>query len=106
MNYYAVKSQMLCVVFVSMNIMIKLFQIYIKTGNKYYRRILVIIEEHISLIQESRSIYLGHVSQSAGSAAETKRSIANFFSVNSISLNNLVSIGCDGTNVNIGRKKV
>ena len=60
---------------------------------------------HISLIQEPGSVYLGHVSLSAGFTDEIKRGIVNFFSVNNMSLKNLVFSGCDGTNVNTGRNK-
>jgi len=75
-----------------------------KKGNifgKYYRR--RISEEHVSLIEEPGSTYIGHISPSNGSAAEIKRGIVDYFSANNISLSNLVAIGCDGTNVNTGR---
>jgi len=75
--------------------------INIKEGTKYYRR--TITEEHVSLIEEPESRYLGHISPSTGSAIEIKRSIMNYLSVNNISVDKLVAMGCDGTNVNTGQ---
>jgi hypothetical protein len=74
-----------------------------KVGTKYYRR--AVTEEHVSLIEEPGSRYLGHISPSAGSAMEIKRSIVEYFSANNISVDKFVAIGCDGTNVNTGRNK-
>src|SRR6218665_1653138 len=43
----------------------------VKEGQKYYRR--VVSEEHLSLVQEPGSIYVGHVSPTAGSALQIKK---------------------------------
>lgn len=74
----------------------------IKDGSKFYRQ--TTMEEHISLIQEPDSLYLGHLSPAGSSAKEIKDSIANFIATKNINIEKLVSIGCDGTLVNTGRK--
>jgi len=74
-----------------------------KEGSKYYRR--TIVEEHVSLIEEPGSKYIGHISPCGGSATKIKQSIMNHFTTNNISVDKLVAIGCDGTNVNTGRNK-
>uniref|UniRef100_A0A6P7F767 Uncharacterized protein LOC114325406 n=1 Tax=Diabrotica virgifera virgifera TaxID=50390 RepID=A0A6P7F767_DIAVI len=56
-----------------------------------------IVEEHISLIQEPDSKYLGHVSPISGTAANILDAFNNFFQISSISLDSLEVIGCDGT---------
>jgi hypothetical protein len=75
--------------------------INIKEDTKYYRR--TITEEHVSLIEEPGSRYLGHISPSTSSAKEIMRCIINYFSTSNISVDKLVAIGCDGTNVNTGQ---
>ena len=57
-----------------------------KEGSKFYRR--TITEEHISLIQEPESTYLGHLSPAGSSAKEIKDSIANFIATSNITLRN------------------
>lgn len=74
----------------------------IKDGSSFYRQ--TTSEEHISLIQEPDSLYLGHLSPAGSSAKEIKDSIANFIATKDINIKKLVSIGCDGTVVNTGRK--
>ena len=71
-----------------------------KEGTKYYRQI--ITEEHISLIQEPESKYIGHATPTNGSALQIKNSIINFLETNNIVTSNIVAIGCDGTVVNTG----
>lgn len=71
-----------------------------KERTKYYRQI--ITEEHISLIQEPESKYIGHATPTNGSALQIKNSIINFLETNNIVTSNIVAIGCDGTVVNTG----
>jgi hypothetical protein len=76
----------------------------IQEGGKYYRR--TVTEEHYSLIQEPGSSYLGHVTPNSGTAKEIKTSITAFLSlniINNIAADELVAVGCDGTNVNTGK---
>lgn len=61
-----------------------------------------ITEEHITLIEEPYSIFLGHISPSSGSSANIKNAIIDFFNENQTSLDNVLAIGADGTNVNTG----
>jgi hypothetical protein len=59
-------------------------------------------EEHVSLIQEPGSVFIGHVSPSSGTASSMLTSILQFLEVESIGTDHLRAIGCDGTNVNTG----
>jgi len=72
-----------------------------KKGNKYYRE--TIIEEHICLIQQPQSRYIGHVSPQSGSAKDVTQSIVKFLTENNIDLSKIIALGCDGTNVNTGK---
>ena len=67
----------------------------LKKGTKHYRQ--TITEEHVSLIEEPESKYLGHISPSTGTAQEVKRGIIEYLSANNISVDKLVAMGCDGT---------
>lgn len=68
---------------------------------KKYRK--TIVEEHITLIQEPGSKYLGHVTPTSGTANNITKSITDYLTENGISVDNIVAVGCDGTNVNTGR---
>lgn len=72
-----------------------------RAGGRLHRQ--TITEEHISLIREPESSYLGHLTPTAGTAVEIKNSIVKFIASNNIDIEQLVAIGCDGTNVNTGR---
>ncbi|GBO46205.1 hypothetical protein AVEN_111662-1 [Araneus ventricosus] len=61
-------------------------------------------EEHYTLVNEPNSVYIGHVTAATGGAKAIKEAVLNFFVSNNIQLNGLTVIGCDGTNVNTGRK--
>jgi len=75
-------------------------RVQLKKGTKYYAR--TISEEHITLVCEPGSQYLGHVTPSGGDAKNIQKSIVKFLSKNDIDTRQLVAIGCDGTNVNTG----
>jgi len=79
----------------------KITLINVQKGLKYYRQ--TVIEEHISMIEEPGSKYIGHVAPASGSAKDIKGSIVNFLEKNDFSFADLVAVGCDGTNVNTGR---
>lgn len=72
-----------------------------KRDGKYY--IEHIVEEHISLIKEPDSKYLGYITPTAGTAKCIEKEIINFFLTENVSLDHLTAIGCDGTNVNVGK---
>lgn len=67
--------------------------------NKYYKT--TISEEHIVLVSEPKSKYMGHISVSLGSAEEISKTMLDFLNKN-VDLDNLVAVGCDGTAVNTG----
>ena len=73
-----------------------------EVGGKLHRR--SIVEEHIVLLQEPDSQYLGHIAPVRGSAECIKQGILAFFAERSVSMECLVAIGCDGTAVNTGHK--
>ena len=62
----------------------------------------VVKEEHISLIQEPGSNYIGHVSPQSGKASDISSSIISHLSEQNISLDEFVMVGCDGTAINTG----
>ena len=67
-----------------------------------YKR--TVIEEHVVLVQEPESHYVGHFTPASGSAAAITSGMFNFLQTNSISTDDIVAVGCDGTAVNTGRK--
>lgn len=76
--------------------------IQVKAGGRFHRKI--VVEEHISLIKEPDSMYLGHISPSCGTADSIKKSIIDFFERKTLNVEKLVVVGCDGTAVNTGRQ--
>lgn len=74
---------------------------YISLGSKLHRK--VVVEEHIALVKEPGSEYLGHVSPTTGSAKDIKDCLLAFLE-DKVDTSSLVAIGCDGTVVNTGRK--
>lgn len=70
--------------------------------NVKHRR--TVVEEHIVLVQEPESQYMGHFTPASGSATAITSGIINFLETNNISTDDIVAIGCDGTAVNTGRK--
>jgi len=64
----------------------------------------VVLEEHIVLLEEPGSKYLGHIAPISGNAKSIKSTMTDFFERNNMNLDNLTVIGCDGTAVNTGHK--
>lgn len=62
-----------------------------------------IIEEHIVLVSEPGSKYLGHITPITGSSQNVKKSLVNFIEKN-IDITKMLVIGCDGAVVNTGLK--
>lgn len=73
-----------------------------KEGSKTYKRI--VIEEHVTIVQEPDSNYVCHVTPITGSARNITATMMDFFHTNNVNTDNVVVIGCDGTAVNTGSK--
>ena len=57
-------------------------------------------EEHVVLVQEPQSKYLGHITPESGSSSCIQSSIFSYLNSNNIEISDLVAIGSDGTVVN------
>lgn len=75
--------------------------IMVKEGDTISRK--TTTEEHIVLVSEPGSVYLGHITPSSGSAQNIKRGLLEFLEKN-IDISEVQAIGCDGTAVNTGYK--
>ena len=73
-----------------------------KQGSKMYKKL--ITEEHVTLVQEPGSHYIGHITPISGSARNIAATMMDFFSERDIDLKDIIAIGCDGTAVNTGSK--
>ena len=73
-----------------------------KKGTKLYTK--VVSEEHVSLIGEPNSRFLGHVTPKSGTEKDIADSILQFLEdrEHNKQLLNFTAIGCDGTIVNTG----
>jgi len=76
--------------------------IYEDLDGKKHRKL--IVKEHISLVQEPGSKYLGPVTPERGTPLSIKESIITFIEDSDIDVENILAIGCDGTVVNTGNK--
>lgn len=63
-----------------------------------------IVQEHISLLKEPGSEYMGHISLTSGKATIISQNIAEFLETKNIDCDKLIVVGCDGTVVNTGSK--
>jgi hypothetical protein len=73
-----------------------------KVGTTTYKKL--VTEEHVVLVQEPGSNYIGHVTPITGSARNISATIMDHFASKNIITDNIVAIGCDGTAVNTGPK--
>jgi len=73
-----------------------------KIGDRYHRK--EVLEEHISILAEPGSIYLGHTTPSNGTAKETFTSLKTLLECQGWNLDSVICIGCDGTATNTGWK--
>lgn len=73
-----------------------------KIGNLYHRK--EVLEEHISVLAEPGSIYLGHARACRGTAKGILTSITALFEEICFNLDNVICVGCDGTTTNTGWK--
>lgn len=63
-----------------------------------------ITEEHISIISEPDSEYIGHLAIDSGKATTIEKNISDFLNLRYEFQSSLLAVGCDGTAVNTGRK--
>jgi len=75
-------------------------RVNVKQGKKYYAK--TITEEHVTLVQEPKSVYLGHITPSSGCSKTIANDINDFHHNRNINTDDLRAVGCDGTNVNTG----
>lgn len=73
-----------------------------KIGNRYHRK--EVLEEHISILVEPGSIYLGHTAPSRGTAKGILSSITTLLEKQGCNLHDVICVGCDGTATNTGWK--
>lgn len=73
-----------------------------KRGNKMYST--RVKEEHIVILTEPGSTYIGHVTPTTGKAVDIAESITSYLSSSSVDHEKVIAIGCDGTAVNTGAK--
>jgi hypothetical protein len=64
----------------------------------------VIVEEHVALVQEPGSSYVGHITPASGSSSSIQAAIVTLMQENNIDMQHLLTVGCDGTAVNTGKK--
>lgn len=64
----------------------------------------IIVEEHLSLVKEPGSEYLGHLSLPNGKAEIVSKKLKEFFDEKRIDTSKVTVIGSDGTVVNTGSK--
>lgn len=61
--------------------------------------------EHIAIVMEPNTKYMGHISPTDGKGITTTNTLLDFFKGKSYGLDNLIGIGSDGPNVNTGNDK-
>lgn len=70
-------------------------------GGKRYRK--VVVEEHISVLKEPGSLYVGYTTPLHGTARGIEMSISALLKSKVICSDELAAIGCDGTSTNTGK---
>lgn len=73
----------------------------VSKGNKKYRK--VVVEEHISVLKELGSLYVGYATPLQGTANSIERAINALLKSNKICIDDILAIGCDGTVTNTGK---
>lgn len=69
-----------------------------------FGRVRKVVQDHISMVREPRSLFLSHVTVDEGGARCLADTIWNRLLDKNIDTTTIKAIGCDGTNVNVGRK--
>ncbi|XP_036340639.1 uncharacterized protein LOC118750006 [Rhagoletis pomonella] len=67
-------------------------------------RTMLLREEHITILKEPDSKFIGYVSPKEGTGEAIQQAIVSFLNTQKYCLNELVAISCDGTAVNTGYK--
>ncbi|GBO05438.1 hypothetical protein AVEN_233852-1 [Araneus ventricosus] len=62
-----------------------------------------ILGEHILLVTEPESKLLGYIAPAFGPCKCIQEPIIDFFLVSKISMESFVEVGCNGTNLNLGK---
>ena len=62
-----------------------------------------VVEEHITLLNEPQSQYVGHFTAASGSSQSIFNGMIAHLDLKEISIGEVTAIGCDGTAVNTGR---
>ena len=75
----------------------------IQKGGRCYRKI--IVEEHITIITESDSNFITHITQESSTVKGISESIIDYYARNNLDIGQHLGIGCDGTATNTGVKK-
>ncbi|ESN95353.1 hypothetical protein HELRODRAFT_179421 [Helobdella robusta] len=78
------------------------FAVLVDVGVRYHRK--VVLEEHISILSEPNSIFLGHTSPCRGTAKEIFTSIITLLKNRNYNLNDVICVGCGGTATDTGWK--
>ena len=73
----------------------------VKKGAKRYRQ--TVIEEHIFVVKEPDSVYIGYATPVRDIAKSIETSINGLLLSQKINLDDLMAIGCDGTVTNTGK---
>lgn len=60
--------------------------------------------EHVTLVKEPGSEYLGHYTVESGSAVEISKRLLEYDEGNNVDLKSQITVGCDGTTVSTGGK--
>lgn len=63
----------------------------------------VIVEEHVSLVLEPGSNYIGHITPDSGHSKSIQTAIITYLQKNNFDVNDLLAVGCDGTAINTGK---
>lgn len=76
--------------------------VQVTKGNKFAKE--VVEEEHITILQEPNSNFMGHTSPTSGSSENISSALFECFQSIGIDTSELCAVGCDGTVINTGAK--
>lgn len=62
-----------------------------------------VMEEHVTLVKEPNSCFIGYITPEDGKGREIAKGILSFLNNEGIALDNLVAVNCDGTSTNTGK---
>ncbi|CAH2098548.1 unnamed protein product [Euphydryas editha] len=64
---------------------------------------MIVQEEHITIIKEPGYLYVGYVVPESGTSKNIEKAIYSFLATENMSLESLMAVGCDDTNINTGK---